>query len=429
MHEHIREMGGQGVPSDGGWPLSLSNTLHKSYYDVNIDDYERNKQIDLKVRYENFVLRQREKELKQYQDHPEESCSGGGSNVHGGNHRNHAHGKQQHHNHHRPHSHHHHITEMDNKRKQIIDNMPVYIPKSNDGHTDNNNTSTDDDNSYTFETRQFDHRKTSTFDFKYRISCNDTSISVSDINMKHEEEKLQSMEFNAIKNSGRNILFAPLREHERKAVLLCDHAIFMESPDLHYHPSNSGGKKSNHVQEHDLYELTTIRHVRNELESIRIHRSETDSTGCSCRKLNVTLPNQNVGGKNHHHRRLTERKVKEELRKRHVPYSPKMKRDELEKLLYDTVEEQGCCYGNDCVCVRNGINCQLDTCSCWYDSHSGGSSSHHRKGNDSEIPSPSEVLRKCGNKYGCYVVDFEKIEESRSRYINAVEKKLCLECI
>ena len=63
--------------------------------------------------------------------------------------------------------------------------------------------------------------------------------------------------------------------------------------------------------------------------------------GCTCRKLHVVLPHHTPTGKKHKHRRLTERKVKEELRKRGLMHGDvlKMKREELEVLLHDTVEK------------------------------------------------------------------------------------------
>ena len=80
-------------------------------------------------------------------------------------------------------------------------------------------------------------------------------------------------------------------------------------------------------------------HVRSELEKLRVDRNS--DLGCSCRKLHVVLPNQTPTGRKHKHRRLTERKVKEELRKRGLMHGDvlKMKREELEVLLHDTVEK------------------------------------------------------------------------------------------
>ena len=105
------------------------------------------------------------------------------------------------------------------------------------------------------------------------------------------------------------------------------------------------------------------------------------------------------------------------------------KRDQLEKLLHDTVEEQGCCYGNDCICYRNGIGCQLDTCSCWHTSHSHSGSSSGNSNDD--VPPPNDqVLARCGNKFGCYIVDFNEIAMHRKKFINAnaTKKGICGDC-
>ena len=174
----------------------------------------------------------------------------------------------------------------------------------------------------------------------------------------------------------------------------------------------------------ELYSDTDIRHVRNELEQIRIQRSEENCSGCSCRKLHVTLPNNanapHTTSKKNHHRRLTERKVKEELRKRHVHYDNSQSRNELEVMLHDIVEKEGCCFGMDCPCVRNGINCQADTCGCWKTSHSTG---NHKYG--PKEASVQDIQKSCGNEHGMYVYDLQKIKDNRKRYISAVTNQLC----
>lgn len=92
-------------------------------------------------------------------------------------------------------------------------------------------------------------------------------------------------------------------------------------------------------------------------------------------------------------------------------FESRAKREELEQLLYDTVEEQGCCAGNDCPCARSGIGCQSDTCSCWHMSHTTHKKDHGASGAENVSPEDAEV--RCGNRNGIYVVDFEKIAKHR----------------
>merc|ERR1712194_690190 len=98
----------------------------------------------------------------------------------------------------------------------------------------------------------------------------------------------------------------------------------------------------------------------------------------SCRKLNVFLPTSLATKKDKpskkkkgSHRRLPERKLREELRRRGLLHkgNSSMAREKMEVLLHDTIEKEPCCWGNDCPCVRDGIECQADTCSCWHSSH------------------------------------------------------------
>jgi len=410
-------MGGQGVPSDGGWPLSLSNKLH-STLQLPIDEFETRKQVELKVRYQSFIIAQRHKVMNTKSSHEDD------------HHRHHP--TQQHskrrtrsnsfHNTKESKKSHKH-TEIDESRNKMLESMSVYTEPD-----------------FIFETRQMDQRKKGYLDFKYRIHHDSANMTISNTNTststststlvdsnehQSEEEILKQMEWETVQHSGRNVLFAPLREDERQKALIRDH------PDS-IHKDQSQPQKRHH--EYDLYDDTTVRHVRNELEKIRIERSKHDSSGCSCRKMHVYIPNydplhQNPhnNSKKHHHRRLTERRVKEELRKRHISIPPPKSnsRIELEKLLYHTVAEEGCCYGNDCECFRNGIGCQMDTCSCWHVSHSGGATLHSRK---STIPPKKEILANCGNKNGCYIVDFDEIHKIRSQFIGPLESGVCADC-
>jgi hypothetical protein len=157
----------------------------------------------------------------------------------------------------------------------------------------------------------------------------------------------------------------------------------------------------------ETYPSSEVLHVRNALEQIRVHRTLEGSTGCTCRKLDVYLAPADGGGKKAQHRRMSERKVKEELRKRGKLPAEQHTRTELEQLLHDLVEQEPCCWGEDCFCRRNGIGCQAESCSCWLDSH-------QRKGQavvKDIYPSVETVRERCGNNM--YAVDLDAIHEFR----------------
>jgi hypothetical protein len=164
-------------------------------------------------------------------------------------------------------------------------------------------------------------------------------------------------------------------------------------------------------QYNETYTQVEVHHVRNELETLRNSRSKEGNTGCTCRKLDVYLLPPGGGGKKAHSRRMNERKVKEELRKRHLlPQEPKT-REELEILLHDTVEKEPCCL-EDCACVRHGIECQADACKCWFTSHQAEKGKKH-----DDTPSIETINSRCGNRFGMYTVDVVKIDDFRSSYI------------
>mmetsp|Transcript_20486 Transcript_20486/g.45584 ORF Transcript_20486/g.45584 Transcript_20486/m.45584 type:complete len:101 (+) Transcript_20486:178-480(+) len=75
----------------------------------------------------------------------------------------------------------------------------------------------------------------------------------------------------------------------------------------------------------------------------------------------------------------------------------------LEQLLHDTVENEPCCWGNDCPCVHAGIRCQADTCSCWHPGHDDTSDKHKKtKETLSDVASMGveAIQHRCGNNHG-----------------------------
>ena len=167
--------------------------------------------------------------------------------------------------------------------------------------------------------------------------------------------------------------------------------------------NNSGRTRSQSVDYFNAgpFDPIHVRHVRKELEDLRHARSKSDE-GCSCRKLQVNS------------KKMSASKVREELRKRHaLPTSTSSPNNhtatataptrlELEELLRRLVEEEPCCSSqNDCPCVKYGLGCQADACSCW----------NHR--GDEKPKTVLEIKERCRNKFGMYVVDFEYIDRYR----------------
>ena len=181
----------------------------------------------------------------------------------------------------------------------------------------------------------------------------------------------------------------------------------------HSHRTRSGSFAENKEHYNDTYTQIDVHHVRNELEQLRNSRTMDGSVGCTCRKLHVYLLPPNAG-KKAHHKRMKLPKVKQELIKRHkLPEnSDSMSRDELELLLHDLVEQEPCCTSNDCPCARSEIECQSDTCSCWYASHLTKQQQH-----DSGSTTVSEIASRCGNPNGMYAVDLERIDAFRRNYL------------
>jgi len=241
-------------------------------------------------------------------------------------------------------------------------------------------------------------------------------------------------------HGGRNPIFMPMREGQRQKVLLRDDHLMT----CQFITDKASSKKS--FKRHDKQmekeppldptDNAVTQHIQHDIETLRIQRSDPTNLGCSCRKLHVFLPG--ATDKSHHkkrgsHRRLPERKVREELRKRSLlnKGNESMLRDKMEKLLHDAIEKEPCCWGNDCPCVRGGIECQADTCSCWHASHDVAHSSASNSASTST--SSGDPLRKggedvesmkarCGNKNGMYVVNSEGIARYREQYVTAVER-------
>jgi len=115
---------------------------------------------------------------------------------------------------------------------------------------------------------------------------------------------------------------------------------------------------------------------------------------------------------------MLEQKLKEELRKRSLYLSKhNFTRDELEQQLYDAVQNEPCCWNDDCPCVKSGIGCQADTCSCLHPGHDNVVGLGHLSPRNSKSNTPEIIRTNCGNNNGMYVVDFDMIYKYRCQFI------------
>lgn len=468
VREYARTLGTHTVPADGGWPLGLServveehhphlgangsgttatsppspskhkhhhhhhNNGHQSHpHGWTIDDFEHRKQHELKERYIQMILDLRKRKFEKEWERKHlgkhfhagsrnsgsagsssggggngggkggrsrsNSISGGAGNGNGGRKRSNSTvgngGK-------RSGS---FKVDMSPEEREELDNLlsrPVNIPEGT-----------------VFETRPYDYKKKG---------------AGVDRKSATEEDELYK------RYGGRNPLFMAMKEDERKKVLLRDD---------HYHSQchviAEGTAKPSKPATHptdpppDLTDPSAIQHIQHDLETLRIRRSDPQNLGCSCRKLHVFLPG--ATDKSHHkkkgsNRRLPERKVREELRRRGLLRDEEGKpvhgtREEMERRLHDAIEKEPCCWGKDCPCVRSGIGCQADTCSCWHPGHDPGGNSKPAGGKDTKEDGGSrrvvdesveKIERQCGNPNGMYVVNFGEILRHREKFVNSV---------
>jgi hypothetical protein len=203
----------------------------------------------------------------------------------------------------------------------------------------------------------------------------------------------------------------PRKMRARSASLSCE--------QNNIHKSISGRQRSASFCEQfdDTFSQLDVHRIRNELEQIRINRSTDDSAGCTCRKLTVYLLPPGGGGKKAHHKRMNIGDLKKELRKRHILPTDNKTREQLELILHDAVEKEPCCSSDECACVRSGINCQMDVCGCWLPSHQTKDCSKK----DTYTLSHRQIIEACGNRYGMYSVDLEKIQAFRLNVLERVE--------
>ena len=402
-------------PDTKNHTTSLTSTPHITF---TIDDFEARKQIELQQRYIQLVRDQRRRKFEKEWEKKHMN-----KNIH------HNHGNNNNHHHTRRNrggksgsgvnggknrsisgSYKMEMSSEDKEELERIVNQPIAMPTGE------------------LETRPFDYKKKICHALKQHRGCSASSKDChgdkNDNNMDHtavvtEEDELYH------EQRGRNPLFVMLTENARRKLLLRDDHLMNICQAISDDNANimMNDHESNPL---DPADTATTQHIQHELETLRIQRSDPANLGCSCRKLHVFLPNSI--DKSHHkkkgsHRRMPERKVCEELRRRGLlnKSNENMSREKMEVLLHDTIEKEPCCWGNDCPCVKNGIGCQADTCSCWHASHdvAHGSTTNLHSASETHDQGMEVMKSRCGNVNGMYIVNFEEIAEYRKRYVAA----------
>jgi len=296
-----RELGGDGVPADGGWPLGISDTIKHEVDSMTVNDYEDYRRLELETRWKK-------------------------------------------------------------------------------------NSSTDALLPEVLETRPWDYRKQR--DEKTGRSIRNPLFRPLDEDERHALLIDQPME-SLTSNNNNNQNSHPKRSRSGSI----DHPKRVRSGSIDHPPRMRS--RSSSIDHCGIYDPVHVRHVRRELEDLRVFRSNEGNSGCTCRKLQVPQ------GKK---KRLSVSKVKDELRKRRYKLpTQKITREELEQTLYKLVQEEPCCNDTNCTCIRNGIGCQADTCSCW--------------SNVNPNCSSSSIRELCGNKLGMYIVDTKHIRSYREDVI------------
>lgn len=380
-----RAFSGDTVPGHGGWPLGMKLDGHEDLDEISLDEYETNKQKELHERWM-AILSSREKKAP-----GSPKCSSPSKRK-----------KEQH-----------ETVTIDDEILRLVDGSYAI----RDGNT-NENTQSQQSETIVYESRQWDYRS-----------------------------KLKNPLFRSVSEDERHAIFleasgtdptkdAECHNHSSSNCSTSQNHRRSRSNSVGNHSHNNGDSRrsrSNSVGNHDIgnsikgvfnkeYSQAMVHHVRNELEQIRIERNKSGATGCNCRKLVVYLPPKDgSGGKKAQHRRLKPSKVVSELKKRHLYDSTvaASSRDEMEKLLHKVVESEPCCKDEDCFCVRNGIVCQADACSCWHNSHV---HAKHTSDIDGHPLTNDDIRKRCGNPLGTYLVDVDTIDGYRKKVITQIKQ-------
>jgi len=163
----------------------------------------------------------------------------------------------------------------------------------------------------------------------------------------------------------------------------------------------SGKNSSENLQ--NLVSEKEIEDLNNEIELLRTERCKKNQ-GCACKKKpNMMLAKGKYGKK----KVFTERRLKDELKLRGRNKDACKSRAEMEEILTHLIDQDPCC-GEDCPCVKNGIGCHENACSCWRDI--------------GDRCTVDEINRSCGNKFGMEVMDVDEIRSHSAKVLEDVNK-------
>ncbi|KAL3789813.1 hypothetical protein ACHAW5_011236 [Stephanodiscus triporus] len=296
------------------------------------------------------------------------------------------------------------------------------------------------------ETRPYDYKRRICHALKFKGGPRGNGGGAAGNDDRHGEAQSDCTEEDELYHEygGRNPLFRTMREDDRRKALLRDDHLMsvhrycrlivddgkIDASTKTVHRTDAPSPLLANDDESaplDPADGAVTQRVQHDLEALRIRRSDPANLGCSCRKLHVYLPGST--DRSHHrkkssHRRLPERKVREELRKRGLLHGggdeggASLSREDVEVLLHNAIENEPCCWGNDCPCWRDGIGCQADTCSCWQPSHDvgGGAGASNSSATRKDAAAMST---RCGNPHGMYSVDFDAIALYRGQHVTA----------
>lgn len=412
VREYARTLGLGTVPVDGGFPLGLSHEVvadHRSSATPSdpgkknswsVEDFEARRQVDLRQRYTQLIMDQRKRAFEKEWERKHRihhhntrrsrrSRSGSLNENHGRSRSGSFNGSCNNSKNGRSRSSGSMKLEMTTDEKEELERIlaqPVELPKGD------------------IESRPFDYSKKIVPHLKTKGSKSKKSKTETDEEpVDVSEEQLLYHDF-----KGRNPIFVAMSEGERRKVLMRDDHLLTCKP----------ASDNDDARPLDPSDSAVTQPIQLDLEQLRIRRGDQANLGCSCRQLHVHIPgskdksqNKKKGG----HRRLPERKVREELRKRGLitRENNNMKREEAEVLLADAICGEGCCESNECPCHRNGIGCHADTCTCWLASHDASAS----RSSWAELDATTMKTR-CGNSNGLYVTDHSRIQSYRDKYVS-----------
>jgi Cysteine/serine-rich nuclear protein N-terminus len=366
------------VPADGGWPLGMELDNHHDEEPMDLEEFEAFKQEELRERWETMLEAQKNLPASP-SSLPSKSkpSSSPSSNS--------------------------------EKPKPIDPEVILLMDSLHKVNINGKNKKKDDTSAVVYETRQWDYRnKVKNPLFGVLSEAKRQAIFLASSGGSEADQQKQQQHDKSSESSSKG----RARSNSVSSVGSA------QSSKQHGHNTrrsrtSSNGNSSSIHNFNETYNQVYVMHVRNELEELRNERNKSGATGCNCRKLNVYIPPKDgSGGKKAQHKRLKPSKLTQELKKRDL-YDESMSREDMEKVLHKAVEEEPCCRDEDCFCVRNGIDCQADACSCWHDSHV-----HVKRYSDSGPLTNEEIEKRCGNPLGMYVVDLDAIDSFRSMVIS-----------